>query len=330
MKFSNTFFLKNNREGGQMLAEILVAMLIAGIIIGGISATVGSSVMTGDKVRQMTSAVTLIQETIEGVKVITESNWINLYCLPAGSCPAQKGSSNHYFLNYASGTWQIQRGENNKTMEETNYYYYFTIENVNRDSSGNITTTGGTEDPSTQKITATVYWDPNNSISMVEYLMRTTSNYFSDYNWNIDRVSSNVFTNSQGYYSATSGAIFIQNGAISLASASSSGSLTSPIFDTTFPNGVAFNNIIWRGSLPASSHVRFQLATSNSTTSWNFIGPDGTSATYYESSGPDQIILINLLNHNNYRYFRYKIYLDPTTDNLNVPTVYKIIFNYSP
>ncbi len=319
-----------NKEKGQMLAEILVAVIIAAIIIGGISTTVGTSVITGDKVRQMTSAITVIQETIEGVKVITESGWIDLYCLPSGTCPGTKGTSNHYFLNYINGRWQIQAGENHRIMDNIDYTFYFIVENVNRDALGNIVSSGGTEDPSTKKITATVNWDPNNSISMVEYLMRTTSSYFSDYNWNINRISSGIFTNSQGYYAATSGAILISNGTISLNPSIGSGSLTSPIFDTTFSKGVAFNGISWKGNLPAGSRVRFQLASSNTTTTWNFIGPDGTAATYYETAGPNQVVTVNLLNHNNHRYFRYKVYLDPTADGLGVPIAYKIIFTYSP
>lgn len=319
-----------NKEKGQMLAEILVAVIISAIIIGGISATVGTSVTTGDKVRQMTSAITVIQETIEGVRVIAEGSWIDLYCLPSGTCPGTKGTANHYFLNYIDGSWQIESGENNKTMDNIDYTFYFIVENVNRDDSGNIVSSGGIEDPSTQKITATVNWDPNNSISMVEYLTRTTSNYFSDYNWNIDRISSDIFTNSQGYYAATSGAILISNGTISLNPSSTSGSLTSPIFDTTFLKGVAFNGISWKGNLPTGSRVRFQLASSNTTTTWNFIGPDGTAATYYETAGPNQVVTVSLLNHNNHRYFRYKVYLDPTPDGLSVPIVYRIIFTYSP
>jgi len=321
--------LKGRNEKGQILAEILVAVVLAGIIIGGISATTGTSIITGSKIRETTSAVSFIQELMEGVKSISESSWLTLYCPPSGSCPGNKGSPNHYYLNYVGGMWQVQSGEKNISVEGVNYSYYFYIENVNRDSSGNIISSGGTEDPSTQKITIVANWPPNSSISMSEYLMRTSSSHFSDYNWDIERISEGIFTNSQGYYATTSGPLTMQNGTISLTP-SDSGSLTSPIFDTGFINGVAFNGIRWKGSMPASSHVRIQLATSNATTSWNFIGPDGTSATYYEAAGPDQIIPISLLYHNNHRYFRYKIYLDPTTDYTNAPAVYKVIFTYSP
>lgn len=316
-------------ERGQMLVEILVAVLLAGIIIGGISATMGVSVVTGSKVREMTTAVGLIQDTMEGVKAVAESNWISLYCLPSGTCPANKGSSNHFYLNYVSGMWNIVSGEKLKTVEGTDYTYYFYVENVNRDDSGNITSSGGTEDPSTQKVTVVVTWPTNNSVTMSEYRTRTKASYFADYNWSADRVSSDLFTNSQGYYASINGPISFVNGAISL-STSTSGSLTSPIFDTTFSGGVAFNGIRWKGNLPTGAHVRFQLATSNSTSSdWNFLGPDGTSSTYYEASGADQIIPITLNNHNNQRYFRYIISLYAAPSG-SVPVVSKVIITYSP
>ncbi|HPD55368.1 MAG TPA: hypothetical protein PLR11_00955 [Candidatus Paceibacterota bacterium] len=316
-------------ERGQVLAEILVAVMLAGIIIGGIAATIGTSVITGNKVRETTVAVGLIQDAMEGIKAISESSWVSFYCLPNGICPGSKGSDNHFYPDYVDGSWQIVSGEKLKIVEGVDYTYYFYVENVNRDSSGNITTTGGTEDPSTQKITIVVNWPPNNSVVMSEYRTRVTSNYFADYNWDVGRISSGVFVKSAGYYASTNGPISIINGTITL-STSTDGFLTSPVFDTTFAEGVAFNGIRWKGALPTGAHVRFQLATSNTSTpaTWNFIGPDGTTSSYYEA-GMDQIASITLNNHNNQRYFRYIVYLYPEPGGA-VPVVSKVIITYSP
>lgn len=314
-------------QKGQMLAEILVAVVLAGIIIGGIALSTGTSVSTSNKIRENTKATYIIQRILEEIKMISESNWLILYCPPSGICPGNKGASNRYYIS----NFTIQNGSASTTLEGIEYGYYFYIENVNRDSQQNIVSSGGSEDPSTQKITVVINWAPNNSLSISEYIMRITSASFSDRAWNSSLTDSGgIYTNAAGYYATTSGTLVIQNGTLSLNPTTSGGSLTSVIFDTGRPNGVAFNSIKWKGSLPTSSRVRFQFASSNSTTTWNFIGPDGTVSTYYEAAGPDQFIPISLQYHNNHRYFRYKIYLDPTSDYSSGPTIYRVVITYSP
>lgn len=109
-----------------------------------------------------------------------------------------------------------------------------------------------------------------------------------------------------------------------------SGILTSSPFDTERAQGAAFNWIMWRGVQPTDTTVRFQIATSDSDTGpWNYIGPDGTSGTYYEPSGKDTPIAINKAYHHNDRYFRYQA--TPVSDpgHLLTPTVEDVIVNWS-
>lgn len=122
------------------------------------------------------------------------------------------------------------------------------------------------------------------------------------------------------------------------------GYLISSIFDTGISQGVAFNSLIWYGTLPATAHVRFQFASSNCqngadnppscdiNTGWedNFKGPDGTSATYYEPAGPTTSIPLKTFYHNNHRYFRYKVFLYPNEDRTQTPVIQRVIINYSP
>lgn len=72
--------------------------------------------------------------------------------------------------------------------------------------------------------------------------------------------------------------------------------------------------------------VRFQVATNEfntSTTTWSYVGPDGTSSTYFTSPGTS----FNA-SHNGDRYIRYKTYLSRSTTN-NTPTVTDVAFSYS-
>ncbi|MFH1188788.1 MAG: prepilin-type N-terminal cleavage/methylation domain-containing protein [bacterium] len=92
------------------------------------------------------------------------------------------------------------------------------------------------------------------------------------------------------------------------------GSLVSSTFDTGAVEGVTFSSLMWQGSLGvSSSSVRFQFASSNSLDgeggSWNYFGPDGTSATYYYPTGPGLPVPLVSSQHTGRRYFRYKVYL---------------------
>jgi len=108
----------------------------------------------------------------------------------------------------------------------------------------------------------------------------------------------------------------------------SSGVLTSSIFDTGTSSN--FSNIIW---IPTSQppqtgadSVKFQLATSpdnTATTTWQYLGPDGTSGTYYSVSNNN----INSV-HNGDRYFRYKIFLSTEASN-KTPNVASVAVTYT-
>jgi hypothetical protein len=109
------------------------------------------------------------------------------------------------------------------------------------------------------------------------------------------------------------------------------GQLTSAIIDTEVSGGAAFNTIMWQGSQPAGTSVQFQIASSNSpSSSWSYIGPDGTDSSYYEPAGPDIQTKIIRANHNNHRFFRYKVYLDSNTAKTQSPTVQSIVISWSP
>ncbi len=85
-----------------------------------------------------------------------------------------------------------------------------------------------------------------------------------------------------------------------------SGYLVSSTFDTGSASN--FHQILWQPQdQPPDTgpdSVRFQIATNNDKATWNFLGPDGTTNTYYTLANQN----INVL-HNNHRYFRYKAFL---------------------
>lgn len=69
--------------------------------------------------------------------------------------------------------------------------------------------------------------------------------------------------------------------------------------------------------------LAFQIAANNDNMTWNFIGPDGTSESYFTSSSS---VLPLLLSGN--RYLRYKVYLS-TADENATPDLHDVSFEFS-
>ncbi len=98
---------------------------------------------------------------------------------------------------------------------------------------------------------------------------------------------------------------------------------------STFDVGSAsnFHELSWepisQSAQTGPSAVRFQIATNNDATTWDYLGPDGTASTYYTVSNTS----INGV-HNGTRYLRYKLFLS-TDDPLYTPSISDISFTFS-
>jgi hypothetical protein len=117
------------------------------------------------------------------------------------------------------------------------------------------------------------------------------------------------------------------------------GELTSAVFDSTgSADGPSYNSILWKGTRPGVSKVRFQLATSDSSSGpWSFIGgATCSSGDWYDTTDPDAPAELTCAptNHDNQRYFRYKIQLcssaDCATSGSDNPSVDDVVVNWSP
>ncbi len=94
---------------------------------------------------------------------------------------------------------------------------------------------------------------------------------------------------------------------------------------STFDTGGASNytTLTWSPtSQNAATTLKFQIATNDDNTTWNFVGPDGTAATYYTVSGTNISVV-----HDNNRYLRYKAFLS-TTSTAQTPVLSNVTVNY--
>ena len=68
--------------------------------------------------------------------------------------------------------------------------------------------------------------------------------------------------------------------------------------------------------------LKFQIASNNDNTAWNFVGPDGTPNSYYTTSGA------GVAGHNNRRYLRYQVFMK--TDDVNfTPALHDLNIEFS-
>ena len=91
-----------------------------------------------------------------------------------------------------------------------------------------------------------------------------------------------------------------------------------------------FHALIWQpGNQPAAAganSVMMQIATNatdTATTSWNYVGPDGTNGSYFTSANST----IGSA-HDGDRYLRYKLYLQ-TSSATNTPDVSDVAFTFT-
>ncbi|MEK7149908.1 MAG: prepilin-type N-terminal cleavage/methylation domain-containing protein [Patescibacteria group bacterium] len=323
------------KKRGQSLIEILVGLGVGAIIIIGVSTLMVSNLKSSLSVKVNQAASSLAQELINSVKSIAESDWRLVYS------NLSKGSAYNYYV--ATSTKSIVPGTETITAENRNFTRSFYVDNVNRDlcSIGDITasssiacplgpgTSGITNDPSTQKITAVVKDSGgNNILSAFEYVVRKRNISFIQTDWSAGSGQEGPITSPNSAFSASTNITYTSSTG-SIYTTAASGTLISSTIDTGMASGTAPNFIIWKGQLNGGT-VKFQIASSNNSSGpWTYLGPAGTSdeSTDWYSAASDVSMPISLALHNNKRYFRYKVFLYLGTHS---PGINDIIINWSP
>lgn len=128
---------------GQSVIEIIIAVTLLVIIASGSVIAVLGSFMTIRLAEEETRATLINVEGIEAVKSIRDQSWDNLV----------NGS---HGLSNSGGFWSFS--ETSDIDSSGRFTRAAVVSDVSRDTSGNIVETGGTIDPHTKKVTATVSW----------------------------------------------------------------------------------------------------------------------------------------------------------------------------
>jgi len=295
---------------GQLLIEIIITIALTSILLPAfITGFVASREGKGQTSNRL-EATALLKEAEEAVRVIRENDWNNL-----------TNGTFHPEIDISGTNWELAIDSENLN----GFNREIVISDVNRDSSGNITTSGGTLDPSTKKAEFTVSWNSpiSSSVESTIYLQRyigntewlqTTRNEFNNGTFN-----NTVSTNSGGGPS---------RGAVELDNTGGIASLTDdfdiPSDYSYDPNKIevvsSFAQLKPQGAIVSGSTVNSGFDTDNSNWTFENWGQNRGQTGNYQSSGgiPNGYIDINLPTLRNRKIGGY--WYQPFTTTVNNPT----------
>ncbi len=207
----STFYFLISSRRGQSLIEILAAVGIGALLIIAAATAITPALKINTQAHRVQVGTALAKELVENVRVLAEGDWHNVFNLATSS-------TNHYHLSTSSSPFTAISGNESVTVSTTTYTRYFYIDDVYRDSSDLIVTSGGSYDPSTKKLSVDYSWPNSSTSTLVEYITRNRNNVFWQTDWSggfgqtgpVTSINNMFSTSTQIDYSTTTGSIIIQ------------------------------------------------------------------------------------------------------------------------
>lgn len=145
-KLNRKSFLIFNKKGFGLI-EIIISAAIITISFVAVTSFILFARSATLQAQRNTEALSLAEEALEVVRKMRDDGWTaNI---------ASKTSGTTYYPTVSGSSWVLQTTNPSPTS-----YYTTTIvfSNTSRDASDNIVASGGTNDPDTRKVVATVSW----------------------------------------------------------------------------------------------------------------------------------------------------------------------------
>lgn len=148
-------------EKGFGIIEIVVAVTIISIALFAISQTAAIYLKQIIQTKNSLKAAYYAEEALEAARSARDQTWANI------------STAGTKYPVISSGKWTLSA--TNPGFLEDKFSRSIAVSDVSRDGSDNITTSGGTNDPDTKKITATISWGSENII-LTTYLTNLYNN----------------------------------------------------------------------------------------------------------------------------------------------------------
>lgn len=157
--------LFGNNSKGVTVVEILVVVLVLGLAASALLGLSSFALIQSQVGNQTAQALSLAREQLEAVRNVRDATeWsTSLGALTTGT---------QYYPQLSSGAplqWELVEGQETMGI----FTRSFVVSNALRGGNGNITESGGSEDPDTKKVVSRVWWqerDRTHQVELVSYL----------------------------------------------------------------------------------------------------------------------------------------------------------------
>lgn len=166
---------RGSRRRGQSLVEILIAVGVGALLVTGAGMAIAPSLRTNTQAYRVQAGTGLAKELLENVRVWSESDWHNILNLAT--------SSERYYLTTSSSPFVSVTGTESIVVATTTYTRSFSVDDVYRDASDLIVTSGGSYDPSTKKVSINYVWLNSATATITSYVTRNRNNFFWQSDW---------------------------------------------------------------------------------------------------------------------------------------------------
>ncbi len=168
-------------EKAQSLIEVLIGIALGALFVIGTATIIAPSLQTNTGVIQVQVRAQLANELAGNVRSWAAGNWNSVLSLATGT-------SRNYYLGTATSSFSVASGTELITINSQAYNRFFYVNDVYRDSNGNVTTTisGNSYDPSTKLISIFVAASSTQlsaSTSIAIYVTRNTDNIMNQTSW---------------------------------------------------------------------------------------------------------------------------------------------------
>ncbi len=167
---------------GQSLIELVVAIGIGILLIVGAIGALTVSLRLESQSSHSQPALELAGELSQRLHTIANNDWHAL----DGIATSSQSVTNQYKISTTTTFYAIAPGYTNVTLNAITYRQYFLLEDVFRDASDSLVSSGGIFDPSTRKVTLVAEWDEygqTSDVRFVSYLTRIRNRLWTQTNW---------------------------------------------------------------------------------------------------------------------------------------------------
>ncbi len=208
----STFYILRSCRKGQSLVEVLVAVAIGALFVIAAITIIAPAINVSSEAGKIQTGTALARQLLDNVRTWADGDWHNVLNMATSS-------ANKYYLSSSTSPFSSISGQESVKISTTTYTRFFYFDDVYRDVSDLVVTSGGSYDPSTKKVTIVYKWPPINAThTLSAYITRSANRAFWQTDWfngpgqngPVTTTNSGFSTSSNIDYTTSSGSIYIK------------------------------------------------------------------------------------------------------------------------